>query len=103
MQIPVERPARFAPFDEYDHHVLYGALVAFAADILGDAEREEIDRGALPSAAGTFLRASLLAHELAPLVGEEQFDVESLEVMAQVIADGDAPLAAKHAAEAVAE
>lgn len=101
--IPVETSHRLVGLDPHERAVLHGACITLADGIVADAEAEDIDRDSLPQAATTFYQAMLLATEIAELAGIEHPPIEHAELMAQVIAEGDAPLAAKMAAEAVAE
>ena len=100
--IPVEELSRLAKFNEHERAVMQYALLSLADGILADAEAEEIDREALPSAAGTFAMATAMAYEIADMAGEERPPLEAAEMLALCIAEGDAPLAAKMAAEAEA-
>lgn len=101
--IPVDQPPRFGRFDENELTVIGGALASYAHDILADAEREEIEASDLEAAGATFFQALVLAYEVADHIGEDHPSLEHTLAMAETIAEGDAPLAAKMAAEAVAE
>lgn len=91
--------ARFAGFSEDERAVLHFALQQQAARIMDKASAGQYGRDDLAGAAATFHMASTLAGELGVTLGERAPDPESLDMVAVCIAEGEAPFAARMAAE----
>lgn len=94
--------ARLDGFTEEELEVTRFALQQVAKRVMDRAAADEYDVEDLPGAAVTFHLASTLAGEFGVKLGEPAPSSESLEMAAGCIAEGDAPIAARMAAEAQA-
>lgn len=84
-------PTRFAAFDELALATLQAALCEYATSIMEDAAAAEIEPADLPNAAATFRIAQLLLHEIDDQLGHEHPSADSVDLVAGVIAAGEAP------------
>jgi hypothetical protein len=98
MNIPVSQE-RFSGFTEDERSILHLALQLRAKRIMDKAVAEEFEQADLNSAAEVFYLASSMVDEVGATLGLEPAGGESLAMVALAIAEGEAPLAARMAAE----
>jgi hypothetical protein len=94
--------ARLDGFTEEELEVIRFGLQQVAGRVMDRAAADEYAKEDLTPAAMTFHLASTLAGEFGVKLGEPAPDADSLEMAAGCIAEGDAPFAAKAAAEVAA-
>jgi hypothetical protein len=90
---------RFNDFTEDERGIAHFALQQCAKHIMDRAAASGYPSEDLTQAAAMFHLASTLAGEVGLSLGEPALDAESLEMAAVCIAEGDAPFAARMAAE----
>lgn len=90
---------RYEGFTQDERDVLHYALQQTARSIMDKAAASKYEKDTLGFAAGMFHLASTLAGEVGVTLGFSPADTESLEMTAVCIAEGEAPFAARMAAE----
>jgi hypothetical protein len=93
-------PGRFSGFTEDERGVIHFALQQCAQRIMDKAAADQYPQEHLLDAGGMFHLASTLASELGVALGLDPANAETLEMVAVCIAEGEAPFAARMAAEA---